>query len=226
MSHGRSLSVVGALVLLSAVFLAAPGAAKKDHIATGPLDEGRLVPSWFGGEGLAFRETEEIDYLWVKPGFSFEGQTLHFKEWPEPEMLGENAGERDANDLRLARQMNADMARSFAEIFGKEMGGKVQTSLESGDITVDGRIVDCSTGNVAAKAFVGFGAGSGNTTIDLKFRDAKSGELLVALHHRVTSGTNWSTTDSKFFKWIGKAAREMAGDGLQKIYAKGDPRDE
>ena len=220
-----ALSLAAVLVSIFASSVAAPTVAAQDHIATAPLDDGNLVPSWFG-EGLAFRETEEIDYLWVKPGFSFQGQTLHFVDWPEPELLGDTADERDENDRRLARQMSSDMAKSFADVFGRELRGKVDTSLESGDIKVEGRIVDCSTGSAAAKAFVGFGAGAGNTTIDLRFKDAQSGELLMAMHHRVTSGTNWSTTDSKFFKWVGKAAEEMAQEGLQRLYEKGKPQKE
>jgi len=137
---------------------------KQPAIATGPMDNGTLDPSWFG-EGLEFREDdgEEVDYLWVKPGFTLDGHTLYFKAWPEPEFLGENANERDENDHRLARMMAGDMARTFHDVFKRGLGGKVTTSLESGDVTVEGRIVDCSTGSEAAKVLVGFGAGSGTT---------------------------------------------------------------
>ena len=82
---------------------------KKPRIATGPMDEGRLDPFWIG-EGLEFRESDEIDYLWVKEGFSLDGHTLHFTEWAVPEFLGEDAEERDENDHRLARMMASDMA--------------------------------------------------------------------------------------------------------------------
>ena len=134
------------LTLALLLICSATQAAKKDHIATAPMDDGRLEPSWFG-DGLAFREADEIDYLWVAPGFSLEGRTFHFVAWPEPELIGESAHDRDENDRRLARQMNVDMAKSFSDILGREWSGTATTSVDGGDVRVEGRIVDCSTGS-------------------------------------------------------------------------------
>ena len=188
-------------------------------------DEGKLHTDWFGKD-VPFHEAEEIDYIWVKDGFSLDGHTLHFVEWADYEFLGEKAGERDEKDHRLARQMNGDMHNLFHDSWGENLKG-ADVSLDSGDVKVEGRIVDCSTGSTAAKVLVGFGAGSGNTTIDIKFTDAKSGELLVALHHRVVSGTSWSTTDSKFVKWTKKFAKEANGEcGLYGLYDSGKNVDE
>jgi len=196
---------------------------KAPKIATGPMDDGTLDPFWFG-EGLEFREADEIDYLWVKDGFSLEGATLHFAAWPEPVFLGDDAEKRDEKDHELAASMAADLAETFAGVFGAELADQhVTTSLTDGDILVEGRIVDCSTGSKAAKVLVGFGAGSGNTTIDLRFKDAASGELLVGMHHRVVSGTTWSTTDSKFTKWVEELAENIKKKGVGTLYAKGDP---
>jgi hypothetical protein len=190
-------------------------------VATSPLDEGRLDPSWFGG-GMAFVQQEEIDYFWVKEGYDFSGKTFHFKQWPEPEkFLGEAGAERDENDFRLARQMAGDMHQSFADTFERNFGSDLPSSTKDGEIAVEGRIVDCSTGNTAAKMLVGFGAGSGNTTIDLKFTDKATGEVVAALHHRVVSGTSWSTTDSKFFKWVKKMGKEIVDDGWYGHYQGG-----
>lgn len=184
-------------------------------------DEGKLQTDWFGKD-VPFHEADEIDYLWVKDGFSVEGHTLHFVEWGDYEFLGEKSEERDENDHRLARQMNGDMHNLFHDSWGRNLNG-VEASLESGDVKVEGRIVDCSTGSTAAKVLVGFGAGSGNTTIDIKFTDAKTGELLAAMHHRVVSGTSWSTTDSKFVKWTQKFAKKAnKKGGLYGLYQSGD----
>jgi hypothetical protein len=196
--------------------------SKPPKVATGPMDDGLLDPFWFG-EGLEFREADEIDYLWVKPGFELSGSSLHFTEWPEPEFRGKAADKRDAEDHRLARAIAAEMPRTLAEAYHRVFGGRLETSLSEGNVLVEGRVVDCSAGSAAAKALVGFGAGSGNTTIDLKLTDAGSGELLMALHHRVVSGSTLSTTDSKFFKWVEKTAERMADDGVQALYADGDP---
>lgn len=188
--------------------------------AAATWDDGKLDTGYFGKD-LPFHEAEEIDYIWVKEGFSVKGHTLHFVEWPEHDFLGEKASERDENDHRLARQMNGDMHQLFSDSWGRNLNG-AETSLKSGDIKVEGRIVDCSTGSTAAKVLVGFGAGAGKTTIDLKFTNAKTGELLAALHHQVVSGTSWSTTDSKFVKWTQKFAKEANKEGgLYGLYDSG-----
>ena len=220
-----SLSVLS-LCLVAVGADPAAGQKKKKNRGgptSGALDEGRLVVSWFG-EAMEFRETGEIDYLWVKEGWDLDGRTLHFVEWPEHEFQGPKANERDENDHRLARQMTAEMARSFADTFNRNFPGSLKSSNDDGEIEVSGRVVDCSTGSTAAKVLVGFGAGAGNTTIDVKFIDKASGQLVAAFHHRVVSGTNWSTTDSKFFKWVRKMGKELDKKGFYGAYRSGDRR--
>lgn len=210
------MSVARRLLLLVALATLLPGLAA----AGKTLDGGKLESDWFSSDAV-FREDDEIDYLWVSPGFSLAGKSLHFVPWPEPEFLGPKAGERDEKDRRLAKMMNGEMHELFRGAFADAFGGQLTTSLEEGAIRVDGRIVDCSTGSTAAKVIVGFGAGSGNTTIDLRFVDAASGEVLAGMHHRVVSGTTWSTTDSKFLKWVEEMAGRVADKGLEKLYEKG-----
>lgn len=213
---------LGVLLLIALCIAPLAWAKKEPKVATGPLDDGRLDPAWFGSK-VAFVEVDEIDYLWVKEGFAVDGHKFHFQPWGEPTFIGESADDRDADDRMLARDMNERMAWLFSEALGDAFSGKATTSTDDGDVLVVGRIVDCSTGNVAAKTFIGFGAGSGNTTIDVKFTDKASGELLVALHHRVVSGTNWSNTESKFGKWIREMGKDVAKKGFSNLYQKGDP---
>jgi hypothetical protein len=187
------------------------------------LDEGKLDPAWFGGP-LEFREADEIDYLWVKPGFVLDGAKVRFAPWEANVFLGEKAAERDAKDKRLAADLTEDLPDDFAEAFRNALGGKVQV-VDSGEtVRVVGQVVDCTTGSAAAKFWVGMGAGSGATTFNLKFVDAKSGELVAAIHHRVVSGSNLSTTDSKLVDWIDEFAESIAKSGLPKLYEKGKKR--
>jgi hypothetical protein len=216
MRHRTLVTGFTAVLFLTAV---AGRAAQKPQPAV--LDDGRLLKSWFGGD-FEFRETDDIDYLWVKPGFALDQHTLHFAAWPAPEFLGEDASGRDTKDMRLAQDMAREMADVFAVGFSNAFGSRLQVSQSEGDILVEGRIVDCTTGSTAAKVFVGFGAGSGATTIDVRFKDAASGELLMAMHHRVVSGTTWSTTDSKFVDWVDETAELLAKRGAESVYKKGD----
>lgn len=206
-----SLTFVRCIAVLA---LAAP-------VQAATLDEGKLEVSWFSDDAV-FREADEIDYLWVSNGFELDGKSLHFKPWPAPEFLGPNASERDEKDHRLAKAMSSTMHEVFSSAFAKAYGDRIQASFESGDILVEGRIVDGSTGSTSAKVLVGFGAGAGNTTIDVRFVDATSGKVLAGFHHRVVSGSNWSTTEGKFYNWVEDAAEDFATKGMQKLYAKGE----
>ena len=221
MNAKRTAVVAWHLAVGLTLGLAVSPAQGKDKPQPNVLDEGKLDKSWFGAE-VEFREADEIDYFWVRPGFSPEGKTLHFVDWPEPVFLGEGAHKRDTKDMRLAQEMNSGMAEVFDVAFANAFQKRLATSRTRGDVLVEGRIVDCSTGAVAAKVLVGFGAGSGSTTIDLRFKDATSGELLAALHHRVVSGTTWSTTDSKFVNCVDEIVDEFAKKGMETLYKKGD----
>jgi hypothetical protein len=189
-------------------------------LASPVMDEGTLDPAWFGGE-REFREADEIDYLWVRPGFDLGGKKVRFAEWEAPEWRGEKAAERDTKDKRMANDLTRNLPEIFTEAFQNGLAGSVTVVTAGGDVKIFGRIVDCSGGSAAAKFWVGMGAGSGNTTFDLKFVDAKTGELLAALHHRVVSGSNLSTTDSKLVKWIDEFAERLSKKGLAQIYASG-----
>jgi hypothetical protein len=186
-----------------------------------PLDEGRLDPAWFGGEH-EFREADEIDYLWAEPGFSFDDQKIEFAPWEEPAWLGESAEERDAKDKRMANELTSGMPEIFAEAFRNALGGRVDVVDNGATMRAVGRIVDCSTGSTAAKFWVGMGAGAGNTTFDLKFVDLASGRVVVALHHRVVSGSTLSTTDSKLVDWVDELAEAIGKEGIAALFAKGD----
>lgn len=214
MRHLANLTLVLATLTL-VLATAAPA------LAGGTMDDGRLEPGWFTAESIEFREADEIDYLWIRPGFSIDGKKLRFVAFPDPSFLGEGAAKRDEKDQRLAKQMATTMHEVFADEVGKAFGGRVSIVEEGEDVRAEGRIVDCSTGSTAAKMLVGFGAGSGGVTFDLKFVDAASGELVMAIHHRSVSGTTWSNTDSKFQGWVEDMAELAAKKGFGKLYEKG-----
>lgn len=83
------------VALCAAVLLTGTAGAQK-------LDEGLLDPAWFGRE-VEFRKTDEIDYLWVKPGFDLSGRTLHIDAWDDPVMLAKK--KRDPKDVAKASEL-------------------------------------------------------------------------------------------------------------------------
>src|SRR5712692_3581411 len=73
---GRAIPVSLFASILAAGVVGAGGKGKK-------LDNGLLDPSWFG-PNVEFRTTENIDYVWAKPGFSIKGRKLLITSGPIP----------------------------------------------------------------------------------------------------------------------------------------------
>ena len=181
------------------------------------LDKGLLDPSWFGPD-VEFRTTDEIDYLWVRPGFTVKGHKLHVDKWSDPAFLRED---RDPKDSAKASELTEVMPSRLRGALAASLTGVAEASREEGDIVVTGRIVDCNAGSRAAKIWVGMGAGAGSITFDVKMTDKASGELLAAIHHRVISGTARSEIDDKVAKWLEKFGEALKGDLA--VVASGKP---
>ena len=93
--------------------------------------------------------------------------------------------------------------------------GKAKVSRTEGDLTLIGRFVDVNAGSKAAKFWLGFGAGSETATWDLKILDPRTGELLLAVHHRAISGSAMSNIQDKLVKWADKFATFVATHAIK-----------
>lgn len=202
----------GFLLLALLVALAA-----RDLIAAGPLDDGLLDPAWFGRADVAFHKVKNIDYLWVKPGFTVNGHKLAIQDWADPTLLGKK---RDAKDSAKAVDVTEAMPGRLRGALMASLAGIAEVSRKEGDIAISGRIVDCNAGSKAAKWLVGMGAGSASATWDMKLVDAATGEVVVAIHHRAISGTTMSDIDDKIIKWLEELGEALKGD-LGKLYDSG-----
>ena len=202
-------------LVLFATMASAPLAWAAESETSGTLDKGRLDPGWFGA-GLEFRHADEFDYLWVKPGFSIEGHKVRFLPFGEVVFLGSTAAKRDEKDRRLAHEVNPVLHEELAAKFGAAFGKRLSILSEGEDVRVEGRIVDCglsATIIVGPVPLVGVGQQLFRLTVDIKFVDAVTGELLVAIHHRAVS--------DDFSEWLEDMADQVADDGFTKLYSKG-----
>jgi hypothetical protein len=204
------------LLALLALFLGA--IALPPVAAAETLDEGLLDPSWFGGP-VEFRTTADIDYLWVKPGFTLAGRTLNLQAWDDPKFLAAKK-KRDAKDSAKASELTDLMPSRLFGGLSQSLDGVTTVSKREGDLILTGRIVDCDAGSKAAKFLIGLGAGSAGATWDIKIVDASSKELLLAVHHRAISVTSMSEIDDKVIKWIEKFGGVLRA-GADKAYAEG-----
>ncbi len=172
------------------------------------LDDGLLDPSWFG-PGIVFRQAEDIDFLWVKPGFSIKGRKIHIDKWADPVFLGK---ERRPKDSAKAAELTELMPTRMRGALGAALAGYAEVSRDDGDLVMTGRFVDCNTGSKAKKWLIGMGAGHADATWDIKIVDKTSGEVLVAIHHRCVSGTTMSEIDDKIAKWLEKFGKALHDD--------------
>jgi hypothetical protein len=165
------------------------------------LDEGRLDPAWFGGSALEFREIESADYLWVKPGFSAEGRTFWVKPWESPAWLGKD---RDVNDAARAEELTKTAHSRLKGALANALRGRADVSLYKGDVIVHGRLVDVKSTRAARF--------SGAATWDVRFTDAKTGELLMAVHHRAINANFMSDLPTRMWKWMEAFAADLRYD--------------
>lgn len=170
--------------------------------ATGKLDNGLLDPAWFG-QDLEFRSSEQLDYFWVKPGFTLQGKTVQVEDWPDPVFLGSKK-DIDSKDSARAFQLSSSMSGWLRGSLSNALSDYAQVSKSEGDYVLSGRFVDVNAGNRVAKFMVGLGAGSATATWDMKLVDKQTGELVAAIHHRSVSGTYMSDIDDKILKWMDK----------------------
>lgn len=191
--------------VLMALCLAAASAHAADKKN---LDKGLLDPAWFGPQ-VEFRTTDDIDYVWVKPGFTVKGRKLQIDSWPDPQLLDKD---RDAKDSAKATELTERMPSRVRGALAASLAGVAEASKDSGDLVLTGRFVDCNVGSKAAKFLVGMGAGAASATFDIKITDKASGDLVAALHHRVISGTAMSEIDDKLVKWLEEFGIELKSD--------------
>jgi len=85
-----------------------------------------------------------------------------------------------------------------------ELREALPVSLESGDAILTGRVTDCLSGGVGAM----FG-GLGGIYFDLKLTDARTGELLVAIHHFI-EGATAESIQTRYEAWCRIFARVLA----------------
>ena len=117
---------------------------------------------------------------------------------------------RDEKDRAKAEGLGPLLRGRLATLIPEASAGRVRTSRTEGGVVLEGRVVDCRHIGQAARFWGGMMSGSSTATWDLKLSDAKTGELLLAVHHRTTSSTAMSTLDSRVESWCASFAKLLA----------------
>jgi len=169
------------------------------------MDEGLLDPAWFESRGpMEFHATAVSDYLWITPGLILKGRTLHLDKWA-PALPGKDDEEVDRKKLAEMTDLMPELCKTEWEgVFV----GDPKCSLEAGEIRVVGRFVDINVPQAMSFAWP-------SQTFDIKLVDTATGDLLVAIHHRVALRAKPGMK-----QWCRKIAKAM-NEGLGQIYADG-----
>lgn len=154
---------------------AVPAAPAPAGSAPGPLlDQGLLDPAYFKLDGALLKETKLADFFWAKPELNLKGRSLKVA-WEEPHWLNQD---NDKLDLEVGAWFTKLIPEALSKALGATLGGDVTVSSAAGDLLLTGRIVHLNargSGWSMSKEMMSF---------DLKILDAKSGETVLAIHHR------------------------------------------
>jgi len=154
---------------------ATPAPVPAAPAAPGPrLDEGLLDPAYFKLDGALLKENKLADFFWAKPELNLKGRSLKVT-WEEPHWLKQD---NDKLDLEVGAWFTKLLPMELAKALSDTLADDTKLSTGDSDLILTGRIVHINargSGWSMSKEIMSF---------DLKILDAKSGEVLLALHHR------------------------------------------
>ena len=113
------------------------------------------------------------------------------KPWPE-------------KDQAFLRRLEPILIPSLLEGLTVELREALPVSMETGDVVLIGRVTDCRADGVG-----GMFGGVAGIYFDLKLVDARSGELLVGVHHLI-EGETAESIQARYQKWCRTFARVLA----------------
>lgn len=164
---------------------------------SGRLDEGLLDPEWFGPR-ITFRQDDEVDFVWMQPGLNLKGRSIQVKAWEDPVFLRRG---RDEADREAADRLTSAFPPALEQALERGLRKRCTLVRETPDFVLVGRFVDVNAGNRRLKEQVGWGAGAGTATWDLKLVEARTGRTVLAAHHRVVSLTLDITLRDRLEEW-------------------------
>lgn len=180
---------------------AAPEAPKASRAPISKVEDDGLLAHEYFGAVIPFTPKLGADFLWIKEGFSLKGKRITYGPW-DVKVLKAGRQEKDtqrATDLArlLPDALMPHLRRVFQGVADWELGS-------GGDYRFEARIVDANAPNKASKLVFGWLGGKDNlenVTWDMKLVDAKTGDAVVAFHHRMVKVNTLGSLDSSLRDW-------------------------
>lgn len=179
----------------------APEAPKAPRAVITKVDDNGLLEHDYFGAVLPFTSRGGIDAFWMKDGLSLKNKRIAHGPW-ETKVLKPGRQEKHL-------QRAADLARMLPDALMPELRAAFQGVAEwelgsVGDYRLEGRVVDANVPNTASKLMLGWLAGKDNlenVTWDMKLVDVKTGETVLAFHHRIVKVMTLGSLDSSLRDW-------------------------
>ncbi len=167
-----------------------PSPAPQAAASQEQLDGGLLEPAWFG-PGPVWSRDWRVDYFWAKPGVRMDPPAIYLSPWEEPKFLSERGSLDYASGWQAAELLQYRLRTRLKGI----PGIRLATSPEQTPYHALGRIVEATHIRQGAVATFGLAAGLPTFTWDFKVVDVRTGEVLLASHHRSIWGpaSTWIT---------------------------------
>lgn len=164
------------------------------------LDEGRLDQTWFGPAAV-FKPSEDLGFVWVKPGLDLRHRTLWLKPWEPATWRKER---RTSKDELLVARIEPRFVPELAKGLKRGLRGSLPVSLTEGDLVLVGRAVDA-----VGEAEDYLATRGSSLAIDLKLVDGDTGELLAAFHDTF-QGPGADAVLLQYGKWCERVGRALA----------------
>jgi hypothetical protein len=162
-----------------------------------PLDGGLPDPAWFG-PGIAWACGGGLDFHWVRPGARLDRPRVYLAPW-EPPSLPKG---KDLLDHALGGRVSEALQGFLRERLSQAGGVQWAKAPEDTPYHAVGRVVGATHIRQGALATIGPLAGWPTHTWDFKVVDVRTGETLLATHHRAVGAGH--------FAWMQFVARNLA----------------
>ena len=188
--------------------VSAPVASVVVPLSTRTADEGLLEYAYFPSVPDMVK-AHRSDFFWAKPGLSLKGCIVSSKAW-EAKVL--RVGRRP-EDLERAKGLARMLSESLRTRFQEGSGDLVTWQLGGdGDFSLEGRVVDANVPNTVSKLMFGWLGGKENlenSTFDLKLVDMRTGETVLAAHHRIVKVNTLGSLDASLRSWTADFAKDL-----------------
>ena len=144
-----------------------------------PSDGGLLDPQWFGS-GLTWSTSWRADFLWARPDTRLAPPLLYLEPWEEPRFLSPRSPMDYAAGWEGAEFLQ-DLLRDRLHACP---GLTLASTPEQTPYHARGRMVEATSIRQGASSSLGILAGLPTFTWDFKVVDTRTGEPLLASHHR------------------------------------------